>query len=455
MTLGGIRALLTGLGTVLVLGAGGTVTAAAARFTSPAPAAGTPVPVAGAAEQIRQVVQCGTTMYGVGAFTEVSQNGSLYHRDDVFSFSASPPFAVTSWTLHVNGTINTIAFSNGDCADAYIGGQFTSVDGTAVKNIAEISTNTGAVVPGFGHNANAAVETILAVGVHLLVGGRFTDINGSTADPYYAGLSPLTGRNAGFVDLGISGHYQYKGVRKNSTEVYNQQLSPGGTLVLAEGDFTSVGGLPRQQIFMINVTGAAAAVTAWSSAAWDGSDPTGGGRYDRYWQCSDSQPFYIQSAAWSPDGSTIYLSTAGGQPRKWNGTFPLVGLCDSVSAVSSQQEENPPIHWTNYTGCGSLYAVAASPTTIYVAGDERWADNPDGCGHAGRGAIKTPGMAGYTAAGRPLLNSAGTAGLYRRPPGWADMDLTAAGLWISGGTGSSATSCDASRYAGVCFLPGV
>ena len=59
----------------------------------------------------------------------------------------------------------------------------------------------------------------------------------------------------------------------NTTQVYNQQLSHGGTLDLVEGDFTSVGGLPRQQIFMLNLAGATATVTGWTSPEWDGSNP--------------------------------------------------------------------------------------------------------------------------------------------------------------------------------------
>ena len=106
--------------------------------------------------------------------------------------------------------------------------------GAAAKNIAEINTTTGALVPGFKDNAGGQVETILAVNNHLLTGGFFTGINGSTADPYYASLNPATGKNDDFVHLGISGHIQFPGVKNNSTEVYNQQLShdsgagPGG-----------------------------------------------------------------------------------------------------------------------------------------------------------------------------------------------------------------------------------
>jgi hypothetical protein len=169
---------------------------------SPTPVAGTPTLVPnGTTEEIRQLADCGGTMYAVGTFTSISgfdgTSVQTFTRNNIFSFSDTAPFTVTSWDPNVNGTVNTIAFSGGNCSDAYIGGRFTSVGGTAVKNIAEIDTTTGAVVPAFKHNAGGQVETILGVNGHLLTGGFFKGINGSTADPYYASLSPATGRTTG------------------------------------------------------------------------------------------------------------------------------------------------------------------------------------------------------------------------------------------------------------------
>lgn len=63
----------------------------------------------------------------------IGQGGTTLARDNVFSFAETPPFTVTSWNPDVNGTVNTIAFNNGNCADAYIGGQFTAVGGTAAR----------------------------------------------------------------------------------------------------------------------------------------------------------------------------------------------------------------------------------------------------------------------------------------------------------------------------------
>ena len=153
---------------------------------SPNPEAGTPTLVdTGTTETIRQLADCGGTMYAVGTFTEISgYNGTTtqtFTRNNIFSFSETAPFTVTSWDPNVNGTVNTIAFNNGNCADAYIGGQFTTVGGAAAKNMAEISTATGALVPGFKDNAGGQVETILAVDGHLLTGGFFKGISGSTA----------------------------------------------------------------------------------------------------------------------------------------------------------------------------------------------------------------------------------------------------------------------------------
>jgi hypothetical protein len=249
--------------------------------------------------------------------------------------------------------------------------------------------SSGNVVPGFGdHTGGGYVDTILAVNGHLLVGGTFTSINGSKTDPYYASLSPVTGNDDGFLHLNVSGHYVYTGVQANSTDVYNQQLSHSGTLVLAEGIFTSVGAQHRQQIFNLNVAGSSGTVTGWSSPEFDGSNPA---KYP-YYYCSDSHPLYIRAAAWSPDDSTVYIADTGFHPYNWNGKFPVAGLCDAAAAFPATQAEVNH-YWINHTGCDSLYSAAADPFALYAGGHERWFDNPDDCNKAGPGAIPAPGLA--------------------------------------------------------------
>jgi len=414
-----------------------------AGVVSATPASGTPqLSSTGTTEQVRQLVQCGGTMYAVGSFTQIKKGSTVYARNNAFSFSATAPFTVTSWNPNVNGTVNSIAFNSG-CSQAYLGGTFTSVNGTSVRNIAAVSTSTGAVNTAFAHSANGQVETLLTSGSHVLTGGYFTTINGSSANPYFTSLDTTTGKDDGFLHLSISGNYQFPGVGSNPTRVYNQELSHSGTLDLVMGDFTSVGGVPRQQIFMLNLGGSAAAVTGWTSSEFN--QP-----------CATVEPFYVQAAAWSPDDSTIYIGTTGYKPYNQSTSVPRSGLCDAAAAYPASQT-SVSHKWINYTGCDSLYAAAADAHAAYFGGHERWSMNPQGCDAQGPGAYPAPGMEGLDPANGALyINSAGTAGYYTRARGLGadDMEITGAGLWIASDNLNNSSQCGgAGGHAGICFLP--
>jgi hypothetical protein len=395
-------------------------------------------------EQVRQLVQCGETMYAVGSFSRIVHRGAIRTRHNVFSFSATSPFKLTKWRPKINGEVNSIAFVGGNCSHAYIGGSFTSVNGTHVKNLAEINTRTGAVVKGFEHHASASVETLTAVGDRILAGGYYTRINGSSDNPYMTGLNPTTGRDDGFVHLNISGHYQYPRVSVNGTKIYNQALSHNGERDLVMGDFTSVGGVKRQQIFMLYLGGSHAEVTGWTSRAFAG-------------HCSLVEPFYVRAASWSPGDSRIYIATTGrrahGQPSD---RYPLKGLCDAAAAFPATQTTVKPL-WINYTGCDSLYSTAADASTAYFGGHERWSMNTYGCNFPGPGAYNAVGMEGLSPlSGQLYLNKSNSAGYYERSRGIGadDMLLTSAGLWIaSDNEGNSQTCGFVPKLSGICFLP--
>src|SRR6266851_4308762 len=336
---------------------------AATGPVSATPASGTPqLASTGTTEQVRQLVQCGGTMYAVGSFTAITWNGTTYTRNNVFSFSATSPYTVTSWNPNANGKVNSITFSP-DCSTAYLGGTFTAIGGTTVKNLAAVSTSTGAVITSFGHTAGGQVETLLYWNGHILTGGYYTSINGSSTNPYMTSLNPSTGQDDGFIHLNISGNYQFPGVSGNPTRVYNQQLSNSGTLEMVEGDFTSVGGQARQQVFMLNLSGSTAAVTGWTSPELNTN-------------CNWNEAFYAQAASWSPDDSTIYVGTTGYKPNGTSaGSTPRTGPCDAALAFPSTQTSVAHT-WINYTGCDSLYSTAADASTAYFGGHERWSENP-------------------------------------------------------------------------------
>jgi hypothetical protein len=390
-------------------------------------------------EQVRQLVQCGSMMYAVGTFREVIGYSArrhamvTFHRRNAFSFSATKPFAVSSWTPGANGEVNSVALGPG-CSSAYLGGSFSKVHGRTAHRIARVNTSSGAIQPGFRHNANGVVETVLRRGGRLLVGGFFTAINGSHRR-YYVSLNTTTGRDDGYLRLSIHGHYHYPGVSPNHTRVYNQQLSHGGTRLLAEGDFTSVGGKHRQQIFMLRLGASSARVSSWTSPDFNHN-------------CWRTESFYVRDASWSPDDKTIYIATTGNRPANGTRSGKRTGLCDAAAAFPAKLR--PVAHrWRNFTGCDSLYSTAAGSTTIYFGGHERWADNRYGCDHRGPGAIRARGMVGLS-----------TSGAVRWDPGRArgrgadDMLLTRGGLWIASDNFDGSQSCAGrAGHAGICFMP--
>ena len=409
-----------------LFGVAGTASAATGPV-SLTPASGTPqLNETGTTEQVRQLVQCGGTMYAVGSFTSIKKGSTVYTRDNAFSFQATSPYTVSSWNPDVNGTVNSIAFSP-DCSTAYLGGVFTSIGGTTVKNIAAVSTSTGAVISTFGHSASGQVSTLLMVNGHLLTGGYFKTINGSS-NPYMASLNPATGKDDGFVKLNISGNYSF--APNNPTRVYNQELSHGGTMDLVMGDFTSVGGLQREQIFELDVSGSTAQVTPWTSPEWDGSSSA----YP--YECATVEPFYIQAASWSPDDSTIYIATTGYHPN--------------VAAAFPATQASVLHTWVNYAGCDSLYSTAADASTAYFGGHERWSMNPNGCDFQGPGAISAPGMEGLSpTTGLLTFNPTRSRGL-----GADDMLVTSAGLWIASDNDAGSAQCGGvGGHAGICLLP--
>jgi len=409
---------------------------------SPTPVTGYPaLTTSGPYEAVRELKQCGDTMFAVGQFTHITQSGTTYTRDNVFSFSASPPYTLTSWAPDINGIVDAISFDGGNCSNAYLAGNFTKIGSITAAHIAEVNSTTGAVVSSFAHSANGEIYTLALSGSHLLAGGAFTSINGSLTK-YFASLNIKTGKNDGYVNLNISGTYQYAGVIKQATKVYNMQVSHSGGRIMVEGDFTSVGGHARQQIFQGWLGPKNLDVTGWNAPSFDS-------------HCYYKEPYYVRSAAWSTDDNTVYTADTGGHPYLWKNTYPLPGMCDLAAGFSASETTVSP-EWTNYTGCDSLYAAVSDGSVLYVGGHPRWANNRNGCNEQGPGGIPDRGMWGLNPAnGQLITNSAGTAGLYTMARANADdMIVTAEGVWIASTNRYGADSCGGvTGLTGICLLP--
>src|SRR5579859_6329815 len=90
-------ALIAGVAGIVVTALCGPATPAQAQTgkVQATPEAGTPtLEATGTTETIRQLADCGGTMYAVGTFTQISWNGTTYDRNNAFAFSDTAPFTV-------------------------------------------------------------------------------------------------------------------------------------------------------------------------------------------------------------------------------------------------------------------------------------------------------------------------------------------------------------------------
>ena len=408
-----------------LLGPAGPAGAAAGTGVSLTPSAVMPY-ITSADSTVSKLVQCGSTMYAVGTFTQVGRPGGLrYARRNAFSFDAVSG-AVSSWNPSPNGPVLSVATSL-HCGSVFLAGSFTTVDGVSRPNLAKVNGTSGALVTSFAPAPNKTVDTVVRnTGTLLIVGGEFTVVGGA-ARSRMASLNPTSGAATSFLNLAVAGK-----IPGNSgvTRIARYSLSPDGGRVLADGVFSSVAGKARSQIFMMDVAGSTATLDAWNPPALA-------------MPCDETEePFYVRAATWSPDSAKVYLATTG-----YKGVSPL---CDAVSAFSSQASATLQPLWINKTGCDSLYAVAADAGAVYIGGHERYIDNGGACDKLGPGASDRPGVGavspstGHSVAWNPTRS---------RGHGAGDLLRTSAGLWIASDTYLNSTSCGAKFHPGICFFP--
>jgi hypothetical protein len=380
--------------------------------------------------KVRQLTPCGSTMFAVGRFSQFrspADGNATFTRNNALAFNGTTG-RMTAFNPNTNGIVNSIALS-ADCQTAWIGGQFTTVNGQTARNIAAVDANTGALRTGFARTTDGQVNALLFTHGQLLVGGYFSNING-VSRAKLASLNPTTGAVTSYLTLGLTGNYPGN---SNATRGYNFTLSHSGNRALVTGVFTAVGGVHREQVFQLDLGATSATLNPWTSN-------------DFYIHCADSLPFYIQDATYSPDDSTVYIATTGYKRP----SDPLrTGVCDAGAAYPSTGG-TVSRRWANFTGCDSVYSVVADSTTVYIGGHQRWFNNELACDRAGTGSVSRPGIGGLS----PTTGRATSWNPTRsRGAGAEDLVIAFNGLWIGSDNKYGASQCGGEFHPGICFLP--
>jgi PKD repeat protein len=363
--------------------------------------------------EVTKIVQVGGAMVAGGLFTQVSDpmNGTPYQRQNLFAFDATTGMVSQAFNPTVDGQVQQLLPGPNDHT-VYVAGDFTKINGKGPAHLQLLDVDTGQAVPSFkAPSTNGGVETMeLLPGNRLFIGGFFNRIGG-VAHGQLATLDATTGAVDPFLDLTVAGHHNTTGSGAQApVGPRESDVSAAGDRLVVVGNFRTVGGLDRDQIVMIDLTGPTATVsTSWYTTLYT---PI----------CSPSAfDSYVRDVEMSPDGSFFVVASTGG-PH--SGT-----LCDTAARFETYATGTALTPtWTDTSGGDTLWGVEVTRSAVYVGGHERWMNNPSGSDRAAQGAVPRPGLVALDPqTGIPLKWNPG-----RNPRGEAAYEIyeTDAGVWV-------------------------
>lgn len=165
-------------------------------------------------------------------------------RNRIAAINTANGRLVTTFDPDANNVVKTLALKS-DGSVLFLGGQFTTVDGTARNRLAAVNTNDGSLVSGFDPNSGGEVQSLAITGddTILYLGGDFTTVGGTTRNNL-AAVSTSNGSLIGAFD-------------PNCDDVVSALAltSDDGTLYLG-GNFGNVGGSARTKAAAVSTVDA-------------------------------------------------------------------------------------------------------------------------------------------------------------------------------------------------------
>ncbi len=367
---------------------------------------------------VNAIVKVGDKVFVGGTFTAVTDRGTgtVHARPNLFAFDAATGLVDTAFAPVINDEVLTL--QPGPVANTVlVGGRFTGVNNVpgGWSKLVVLNTADGTLLSSFkAPSMNGAVTTVKQFGNRLLVGGFFTTVGPDTRNGL-ASLDATTGAMDPFVQVALTGHHNYNGTGANSsvgpTEV---DVTPDGTKAVVLGNFKQANGGDYDQVVMLDLTGASAAIAPWHTNRFD--DTCNRNAFDKW----------VRDLDISPDGSYFVVVTTGGPQG-------ASSLCDAASRweISATGTSLQPT-WVNHTGGDTLLSVAITGTAVYVGGHQRWMNNPEGSDRARQGSVPRPGIAAL----EPMngIPMAWNPGRHPRGIGASALYATTDGLYVGSDT---------------------
>jgi hypothetical protein len=227
-----------------LVGAAFTAPPAVAEYSS-TPRPSTWSPTDGRVYAIERV---GDTIFIGGSFTTLRNPAgtATVARSRLAAFDAVTG-DLLPWNPGANNEVRALQGSS-DGTGLFVGGRFTSIAGAARNRLAQLRTDTGALMTSFNANVNATVMALERIGTRVFLGGTFGTVNGA-ARSRVAAMSESTGALA----PGWTG--------SANGAVNSIVAAPEGDRVFLGGQFRSLSGQSRDFLGALSVADGSA--TAW------------------------------------------------------------------------------------------------------------------------------------------------------------------------------------------------
>ncbi len=319
-----------------------------------------------------------------GAFTQACQPGTLAQglckpgtqvtRNDIFAYTAGTGLIDPNFVPVLDkGPVWSVIAGPAGSNTVYIGGSFTTVNGTTRKGLAELHVNPGvttgasadgALVTAFKANVSNMVRDLALTpdGTALYLGGQFTTVN-SVAETALARVNATTGVVDNSFHLTLS-----TPISGDPIKVEAMDLTSNGSLLAVSGTALQVNGQSRPRLAIV-ATGGTLGKTA---SLTDFVAPMLANN------CS-AEHDYVRSLSFAPDGSYLVVADTG----FLNDGSMAFSACDAVArfnvGAAASTTTGTPVNvapaWINYAGGDSFYSVTVAGGVIYTGGHNRWVNN--------------------------------------------------------------------------------
>ncbi|MGH9246098.1 MAG: hypothetical protein ACRD29_17650 [Acidimicrobiales bacterium] len=299
------------------------------------------------------ITQAGDRIFVGGTFTGVRNFNSdrVITRVGLFAFDRHTGLVIDAFAPVLEGTGKVGGLDvSADGQWLYVGGAF-QMNGGATRNLAKVSTTTGALDPQFRANASSQINDLELTGSRLIVAGHFGMVRGVPRDRL-AAVDPATGIVDSTLNLPVT-----ESRDDGRTSVRELDVSEDGQWLVVVGAFQEVAGYEREQVAVIDLTTSPVTVADWAT-----------NRYSA--DCSRStRDTYTHDVAFSPDSTFFVVVTSG--------AFFRDTLCDTSARWEvNQTGTNLQPTWVTYTGGDTLFHAYVTNHAVYVGGHERWQNNP-------------------------------------------------------------------------------